>query len=890
MLRRYTLPSFVLLTMAVCAVAESGQAPVLNGDAEALPAGAVMRLGGLRWRHDDFVRFAAFLPNGKEVVSVGEDLTLRITDFPSGKELRRIDMTVNQKALPGFKRAAGTLPIKLAISKDGKTVAAQYGFISSVIQVFDLATGKALKELNGESLKALAFSPDGQHLASLHTAADGGCTIRVWDWKSAKEINQLQLDVTVLGLTGLAAPFGYTPEGKSFVIGAVKGLENTGPVVAFVDIATGVKTLTAAPGKLYPNSGIPALSPDGKTVATCEENRTIKLLDIATQKEVWQSKLTQIVVAQTVIFNPDGTRLYGRSAFGTILEIDAGTGKLLRELDEQPTDKSKATLTFNAGKNAAHTFLSISPNGKTLLLTGIDNAVHLIDVAAGKEIVSNAGSPEPLVSVAYSADGKHVLTRSGSSLLCKWDATKGSEMEKIQLAAVVPAITPDGRLVARWNAPKKDQVEISETGSGLVVGTISVKPTDRSSIEAVLAQPKLFLANSKLLAVRWPAEQKIELFEVSSGKLLRTLKLPGAKDFPNKTSIFMGRDVMYFSPDGVLVAAPASANTMAFWNIATGERVGDLLMPNANWIQSAAFSADGRCFALDLHDGTVALYELATLKPRRTMGKALAADDDAPTHVSPLDVRRASSAQAGSRVVISPDTNVLAHAGTDKIVHVWDIASGAAIAAFKGHNAEINALAFAPGGKALASASDDGTALIWDLSKLVRPAAAAKAMTLDELEGCWQALAADDTDKAFTSMCRLIAAPADSIPYIKEHLKPREAVDLKRIRELVGQLGDDQFKVRDKANSELAKIGDQIVPVIDQALQADVPLEIKHRLEILRGKFTGLLLQGERLRAVRAVEVLERIGSIEARQVLTTLAQGAPSELLTRSAQAALKR
>ena len=80
------------------------------------------------------------------------------------------------------------------------------------------------------------------------------------------------------------------------------------------------------------------------------------------------------------------------------------------------------------------------------------------------------------------------------------------------------------------------------------------------------------------------------------------------------------------------------------------------------------------------------------------------------------------------------------------------------------------------------------------------------------------------------------------------------------------------------------------VETLDKALAAQPPLETRQRLEELRGKMTGMLLQGERLRAFRAVEVLDRIGTPEARELLRTLADGAPEALLTTSARAALKR
>jgi hypothetical protein len=73
-------------------------------------------------------------------------------------------------------------------------------------------------------------------------------------------------------------------------------------------------------------------------------------------------------------------------------------------------------------------------------------------------------------------------------------------------------------------------------------------------------------------------------------------------------------------------------------------------------------------------------------------------------------------------------------------------------------------------------------------------------------------------------------------------------------------------------------------------LAANPPLETRQRLEDLLKQMTGDVLQGERLRVYRAVEVLERIGTAEARQVLQALADGAPGAMVTKTARAALER
>ena len=92
---------------------------------------------------------------------------------------------------------------------------------------------------------------------------------------------------------------------------------------------------------------------------------------------------------------------------------------------------------------------------------------------------------------------------------------------------------------------------------------------------------------------------------------------------------------------------------------------------------------------------------------------------------------------------------------------------------------------------------------------------------------------------------------------------------------LIKQLDDGNFTVRDKATGELLKIGDLVFPALDKALAANSPLETKRRLEDLRGKMTGMFLQGERLRAYRAVEAWNS-SARRPRHVLQTLADGAP--------------
>jgi hypothetical protein len=158
------------------------------------------------------------------------------------------------------------------------------------------------------------------------------------------------------------------------------------------------------------------------------------------------------------------------------------------------------------------------------------------------------------------------------------------------------------------------------------------------------------------------------------------------------------------------------------------------------------------------------------------------------------------------------------------------------------------------------------------------------------LEKRWQALAATDAAPAFAAILDLAATPKESIAWIGARLKPAAAIDPKRIEQLIADLNDNQYRVRQSATAELLHLGDRVVPAIDKALAAKPSLETQLRLKDARKRLLSPVLKSEQLRTFRAVEVLERIGTHAAREVMQTLAGGAPGAMLTKQARAALER
>jgi hypothetical protein len=177
--------------------------------------------------------------------------------------------------------------------------------------------------------------------------------------------------------------------------------------------------------------------------------------------------------------------------------------------------------------------------------------------------------------------------------------------------------------------------------------------------------------------------------------------------------------------------------------------------------------------------------------------------------------------------------------------------------------------------------------LLWDLTGCYGRPPSARPFTRAEQEALWQDLAAEDAAVAFGAMRQLMARPAPAAVLLAERLRPAAPVEEKAVRQLLRDLDADDFTAREKAAAELTKIADQAEPLLRQAAEGASP-EGKRRIERLLEGIEDL--PPEQVRPVRAVEVLEGVGTAPARQLLAEVARGAPPARLTREARAALAR
>jgi hypothetical protein len=238
-------------------------------------------------------------------------------------------------------------------------------------------------------------------------------------------------------------------------------------------------------------------------------------------------------------------------------------------------------------------------------------------------------------------------------------------------------------------------------------------------------------------------------------------------------------------------------------------------------------------------------------------------------------------------MAFAPDGRSFVWADRSGVIHWLELASGGERRTLLGHGGAVSQLVFTMNGKRLISASGDTTALVWDLI-----GGGSASLSAAGRDACWLDLADKDAAKAYRAVCRLIAAPADALTLLRPRLKPVDGVDARRIERWIADLDADVFSVRDKATAELRKLGELAEPALRKILASRPSLELRRRVQSLLDDIAQHQWRPtpELLRQLRAVEVLERLGTPEARKLLETLAGGAAGARQTREARAAVQR
>lgn len=690
-----------------------------------LPKNITRVLGESRLRHADRVNAIAYSPNGAKLVTASRDGTAKVWDLGNGREILTYrghrESPVDPKAQANVLRVSD-----VAFSPDGKSIAS---VCENELHVWNAVTGKATSQITRKDnpekpFKALAWSPDGQSVA----AGGDDQVVRVYHLEAEKPtfVSSPQAG----RIEGLAfAPNGkliasvnnvgqltvYCP-GAANPISLGTPVSNTGEAydVAFTADSSGLLTagkdarakLTAGPKSDGQNDGNTAqtlreylghteavrsldVSPDGKTMVTGSADRTVRVWDVTSGKQVrsFQGHIAEVVA---VALRPDSRQVASAAEDGTIRLWELSTNDDHRSLLDA-TDSLWA--------------IAYSPNGKRVATAGADRVVRIYSASTGKLEASLPPQIAAVTSLVFVTNDR-LAVAGGDRVVRVWDLASAKALKELtghESAVLALSGTPDGKIlvsgsadrtVRAWN-PGSGQVlwthtlksavcsvAVRKDGKFVAVGAadgslILLEPTGPSPRETANISGHLagvsgvaFDPNGLRLAT-CGGDGLVRIWNVNdAGGLSPLMKFEGQVK-PGTASGYSPVTSVTFSPDGRFLASCGADQIVHVWDVQTkGETRG--LRAHTDWVTSVAFSPDGRFLASAGVDKAARIFELTQ-------------QDTAPPPGHTQTVRA---------VTVSPDGKFAATASTDRTIKVWELATGREVATLLGSSEKIYAISF----------------------------------------------------------------------------------------------------------------------------------------------------------------------------------------------------
>ncbi|MEP4195691.1 MAG: AAA family ATPase [Aliishimia sp.] len=283
------------------------------------------------------------------------------------------------------------------------------------------------------------------------------------------------------------------------------------------------------------------------------------------------------------------------------------------------------------GQGSIVNSVAFSPDGRRIVSGSDDNTLRIWDVQSGEELQVLRGHESYVTSVAFSSDGRSILSGSQDYTLRIWDAQSGEELQVLQ-----------------GHERPVTSVAFSTDGRRILSGSY---------------------------------DNTLRIWDAKSGEELQVLQ--GHES--DVTSVA-------FSPDGHRILSGSRDNTLRLWDAQSGEEL-KVLQGHKGGVTSVAFSPDGRRILSGSYDTTLRIWDAQS--------------------GAELQVLQGHEGWVSS-VAISPDGRRILSGSEDNTLRIWDALSGAGLQVLQGHEDYATSVAFSPDGRRILSGSWDRTLRIWD--------------------------------------------------------------------------------------------------------------------------------------------------------------------------------
>jgi WD40 repeat protein/serine/threonine protein kinase len=363
--------------------------------------------------------------------------------------------------------------------------------------------------------------------------------------------------------------------------------------------------------------------------------------------------------------------------------------------------------------------VAFSEDGKRIVTGSFDGTAKVWDATSGTELLSLKGHVGNVLTVAFSPDGQRIVTGSFDGTAKVWEAASGKPLLTFKHGHGIrsAAFSPDGQRIVTGHFGGTAGVWDSASGKQLL--TIGKQGADYAVGSVAFSRDGQWI-----VAGHWDGSGQgtAKVWEAGTGQLLLTLE--GQRAGSSVASVAL-------SPDQQRIVTGHWDGIANVWEAASGKLLLTLKGHGAR-ITVVAFSRDGARIATASDDDTARVWdssngtELLTFKGHRGWVTSVAFSPDGQRVATGSHDRTAKVWEVGNRkevrtlnervlgVTFSPDGRRIAAACSDGTARVWEAVSGRDLLSFKAHTTNAWSVAFSPDGHRIVTGSNDGTAKVWD--------------------------------------------------------------------------------------------------------------------------------------------------------------------------------